>query len=143
MHEMCCLTNFRLSVHRNRDFWTDANVTGFLLRLDWLRLWVNGQPIINNWTDHGPTENNGTIALIASQKYDVRLKFYENAGGASSVDVTLEPSKENSAVVMQRNPAGSVRTIQKFLFVHFPHIAQRGRLNWVPDVTRAVIQAKG
>ncbi len=49
---------------------------------DGVRLWVNGQQIINNWTDHGTTENSGTIALTAGQRYDIRMEYYENAGGA-------------------------------------------------------------
>jgi hypothetical protein len=49
---------------------------------DGVRLWVNGQLIINNWTDHAPTENSGQITLTAEQKYDVRMEYYENGGGA-------------------------------------------------------------
>ena len=49
---------------------------------DGVRLWVNGALIINNWTDHAPTENSGTIALTAGQRYDIRMEFYENGGGA-------------------------------------------------------------
>jgi glucan endo-1,3-alpha-glucosidase len=49
---------------------------------DGVRLWVNGQQIINNWTDHAPTVNKGTISLVAGQKYDIKMEFYENGGGA-------------------------------------------------------------
>ena len=49
---------------------------------DGVRLWVNGQQLIDNWTDHGPAENTGTITLVAGQKYDVKMEFYENGGGA-------------------------------------------------------------
>ena len=49
---------------------------------DGIRLWVNGQQIINNWTDHGRTQNSGTIALTAGQRGDIRLEFYEDAGNA-------------------------------------------------------------
>jgi hypothetical protein len=49
---------------------------------DGIRLWVNGQQIINNWTDHGPTENSGTITLTAGQRYAVALEYYERGGGA-------------------------------------------------------------
>ncbi len=49
---------------------------------DGIRLWVNGTQIINNWTDHGPTNNTGTISLTAGVKYDIVLEFYENGGGA-------------------------------------------------------------
>ncbi|MEJ7709151.1 MAG: PA14 domain-containing protein [Pyrinomonadaceae bacterium] len=45
---------------------------------DGVRLWVNGQLLINNWTDHSQTENSGRIALVAGQKYDVRMEYYDN-----------------------------------------------------------------
>jgi MSHA biogenesis protein MshQ len=50
---------------------------------DGVRLWVNGQQVINNWTDHGVTTNtSSTISLDAGYAYDVRLEFYENGGQA-------------------------------------------------------------
>ena len=49
---------------------------------DGVRLWVNGVQIINNWTDHGPTDNSGTITLTAGTKYDITMEYYENGGGA-------------------------------------------------------------
>ncbi|NIQ73957.1 MAG: hypothetical protein GWN80_00020, partial [Gammaproteobacteria bacterium] len=49
---------------------------------DGVRLWVNSQLIIDNWTDHAPTDDTGNIALSASVKYDVTLEYYENGGGA-------------------------------------------------------------
>lgn len=49
---------------------------------DGIRLWVNGQRLINNWTNHSVTENRGTITLTAGQKYDIKLEYYENTGSA-------------------------------------------------------------
>ena len=49
---------------------------------DGVRLWVNGQLLIDNWTDHAPTENSGTITLSAGQRYNLQMDFYENGGGA-------------------------------------------------------------
>jgi glucose/arabinose dehydrogenase len=50
---------------------------------DGVRLFVNGQPVINQLIDQAPTTVNGTpIALVAGQKYDIRMEYYENAGGA-------------------------------------------------------------
>ena len=50
---------------------------------DGVRLYINGQLVINNWTDHGPTENaSSPISLTANQTYTIRLEFYENGGGA-------------------------------------------------------------
>jgi glucose/arabinose dehydrogenase len=50
---------------------------------DGIRLWVNGVQIIDNFTDHGPTENSGTTAVLtAGQAYPIQIDFYENGGGA-------------------------------------------------------------
>jgi glucose/arabinose dehydrogenase len=50
---------------------------------DGVRLFVNGQQVINQLIDQAPTTVNGTpIALVAGQKYDIRMEYYENAGGA-------------------------------------------------------------
>ncbi len=49
---------------------------------DGVRLWVNGQQVINNWTDHGSIQNSGSIKLNANQKYDLKLEYYNNKGGA-------------------------------------------------------------
>ncbi|HEV7914217.1 MAG TPA: PA14 domain-containing protein [Albitalea sp.] len=50
---------------------------------DGIRLWVNGVPLINNWTDHSPSvDTSAGINLVAGQSYDVRLEYYERGGGA-------------------------------------------------------------
>jgi hypothetical protein len=51
---------------------------------DGVRLWVNGQQLVNNWTDHGPTENSGSIALVAGQSYTITMEYYERGGGATA-----------------------------------------------------------
>jgi hypothetical protein len=42
-------------------------------------LWVNGQQIIDNFTDHTLTEDSGTITLTAGETYNIRVDYYENA----------------------------------------------------------------
>ena len=46
---------------------------------DGVRLYVNGQLVVDNWTDHGVTQNSGTVALTAGVKYDIRMDYYERA----------------------------------------------------------------
>src|SRR5665648_73950 len=59
------------------------NYTFTTISDDGIRLWVNGSQIINNWGDHGiTTDNSVPITLIAGQKYDIKLEFYENGGEA-------------------------------------------------------------
>ncbi len=50
---------------------------------DGIRLWVNGQQVINNWTDHAATTNtSAAISLTAGVKYTVTLEYYEKGGSA-------------------------------------------------------------
>ena len=50
---------------------------------DGVRVWVNGVQVINNWTDHAPTNNtSGNVNLTAGQRYTVTVEYYERGGGA-------------------------------------------------------------
>ncbi|WP_441656234.1 PA14 domain-containing protein [Fibrella arboris] len=50
---------------------------------DGVRLWVNDVQVINDWNDHAPTTtNSNSMALVAGQKYNIRMEYYESAVGA-------------------------------------------------------------
>jgi hypothetical protein len=49
---------------------------------DGVRLWVDGQLLVDNWTDHSATENSGKIDLVAGNTYSLQMEYYENTGGA-------------------------------------------------------------
>lgn len=49
---------------------------------DGVRLWVNGQLLIDGWVDQAPTTWTGTIALQAQQYYNIQMDYYQNQGGA-------------------------------------------------------------
>jgi hypothetical protein len=53
-------------------FYTNSN--------DGVRLWVDGQQLVDNWTDHENTENSGNIDLAAGQTYSVLMEYYDNDG---------------------------------------------------------------
>ncbi|REG94782.1 RICIN domain-containing protein [Flavobacterium aquicola] len=46
------------------------------------RLWVNNQLIIDKWIDD-TAENRGKIFLVAGEKYDIKLEYFENSSAAS------------------------------------------------------------
>jgi glucose/arabinose dehydrogenase len=51
---------------------------------DGARLTINGQTVVDRFVDQSPTTNTGKITLQAGQRYDIRLDYYENTGGALS-----------------------------------------------------------
>jgi glucose/arabinose dehydrogenase len=67
---------------------------------DGVRLWVNNVLVVNNWTDHAVTENSGTIALTAGQRYDIRMEYYEN-GGLATARLLWSSASTPKAVVPQ------------------------------------------
>jgi hypothetical protein len=44
---------------------------------DGVRLWVNGQQLINNWSIHVATEDQGQIWLEAGQRYPIVLEYFD------------------------------------------------------------------
>lgn len=67
--------------------------TFFTVSDDGVRLFVNGLPLINNWTPHGATTNTGTISLSAGQKYDINLEYFEKTGNAVLKLLWASPSQ--------------------------------------------------
>ena len=70
--------------------WTglvEATVTGAFqfqtVSNDGVRLWVNGNRVINNWTNHATTNNNSAaITLTGGQRYAITMEYFDNTGAA-------------------------------------------------------------
>jgi hypothetical protein len=51
---------------------------------DGIRLWVNGQLIIEDWTDHGEKEDTGHVTLNEGERYPLRMEYFYNGGQGAS-----------------------------------------------------------
>jgi O-glycosyl hydrolase len=70
---------------------------------DGVRLWVNGQQLVNNWTDHPPTTDSGpAITLTAGQKYSITMEYYERGGGAVARLLWSYPGQAQQAIPQSR-----------------------------------------
>ena len=69
---------------------------------DGVRLWVNGQLLVDKWVDQGPTEWSGTIALTANTKYNIQMDYYENGGGAVAQLSWSSPSTPKAIIPQSR-----------------------------------------
>ncbi len=72
---------------------------------DGVRLRVNGQLLIDNWTPHAATEDSGTIALQGGQWYPLTLEYFEGSGTAQ-----ISLSYAAPGVPKQIIPAANLRT---------------------------------
>jgi hypothetical protein len=69
---------------------------------DGVRLWVNGQLVVNDWNDHGETWNNGTITLQAGVPVTIVMEYYENGGGATARLLWESPSQTREVIPQSR-----------------------------------------
>ncbi|UCG59584.1 MAG: hypothetical protein JSU70_08715 [Phycisphaerales bacterium] len=49
---------------------------------DGIRVWVDEQLVISNWTDHAPVVNTSKPIELTAGRYSIQVEYYENAGGA-------------------------------------------------------------
>lgn len=65
---------------------------------DGVRLWIDGMRVIDNWTDHGTTDNSAGVDLIAGAPHDIRMDMYENGGGAVAKLLWATPESPTATV---------------------------------------------
>jgi len=83
---------------------TTGSYTFSTISDDGVRLWVNGSQVINNWTDHAPTQNNSaSISLTAGQQVTVTMEFYENGGGAVAQLFWMTPGSGSFVIIPSTN----------------------------------------
>lgn len=49
---------------------------------DGFRIYLNGKLLIDSWVDQAEVTKTASVDLKAGQSYDLRIEYYENAGGA-------------------------------------------------------------
>jgi hypothetical protein len=65
---------------------------------DGVRLWVNDRLLIDDWQDHGLSEQQGTISLQAGVPVSIRLDYYENHGQAAVKLLWSSPSQPKQII---------------------------------------------
>lgn len=94
---------------------------------DGIRLWVDGEQIIDNWTDHGTTEDSGNITLAAGRQYEIILEYYENGGGA-----VCQLSWESPAITKEIVPSEYLSVERPFPRKPDPEDGAIIKDTWVP-----------
>jgi len=69
---------------------------------DGVRLWVDGQPLVDKWVDQSETTWSGTIALVAGRRYAIRMEYFENGGDAVAKLSWNSPSQSLQIIPVDR-----------------------------------------
>lgn len=69
---------------------------------DGVRLWVDGQRIIDAWRTQNPTEYRGETALTADRRYTIKIEYFESTGGAAAKLSWSSPSQRKEIVPSSR-----------------------------------------
>ncbi|BDI30976.1 hypothetical protein CCAX7_30270 [Capsulimonas corticalis] len=67
---------------------------------DGSRLWVDGKQLVDDWVDQSATEKSGTIDLKAGQKYDIKVAYYANGVGSSSMKLSWSSASQAKEIVL-------------------------------------------
>ncbi|RCG32832.1 alpha-L-fucosidase [Sphaerisporangium album] len=79
---------------------------------DTVRLWINGQLVIDDTTPHGPKVDKGTIALTAGQRYPITMEVTQNGGESAAKLFWSSPDTPQQIVpATQLYPSGQVTTL--------------------------------
>ena len=63
---------------------------------DGVRLYINGQLLINDWVNQSPTTMSGTITLQAQQLYNIELDYFYMTNDSSGAQVSLSWSSPST-----------------------------------------------
>ncbi len=65
---------------------------------DGVRVYINGQLLINGWVDQAATTYQAAIALKAQQHYTIAMEYYEDGGNASAQLAWSSPSTPQAVI---------------------------------------------
>jgi hypothetical protein len=68
---------------------------------DGIRVMINGQTVVNDWSNHSTRWRSGTISLERCQLYPITVEYYENTGNAVAEMEWSSASQPQGAVPLQ------------------------------------------
>ncbi len=116
--------------------------TLFTNATDGVRLWINGQLLVDDFVIHGtPIERSATIALVAGKQYDLRLEYFEQSGNASARLSWQSASQTRQAIPQSRLFAASqsdaARLLEQGAFgpteTDIEHVMMVGPIAWIDE----------
>ncbi len=110
---------------------------------DGVRLWVDGQLLIDHWQPQAPTEWSGTIALEAGRQYSVRMEYYEQGGGAMAW-LKWSSASRAKEIIPQSRLLPCWKAAEQFVSDFYQAVLRRAPTSYeLQDWTERLTQAQG
>lgn len=110
---------------------------------DGVRLWVDGQLIINKWQDQGATEWTGPITLEAGRAYSIKMEFYDRFWGAVA-KLSWSSASQGKEIVPQNRLLPCWKSVEQFVTVFYQAaLRRRPTSHELQDWTERLAQAQG
>ncbi|MCL3782203.1 glycoside hydrolase family 3 protein [Prolixibacteraceae bacterium JC049] len=86
---------------------------------DGCRIYLNGEKIADDWTDHAPAAILADVELQKGKTYDIKVEFYESTGGAQSMLVWKVPGEEKKVeeTILTKETLANVKKADVAVFV--------------------------
>jgi hypothetical protein len=65
---------------------------------DGVRLWLDGQLIIDNFTPHGTTEDNATVEFIGGRRYSIKMEYFDSGAEAVARLIWKGPEQRREVI---------------------------------------------
>jgi YD repeat-containing protein len=110
---------------------------------DGVRLWVDGQLIIDKWFDQGATEWSGKITLEAGRQYSIKMEFYDRFWGAVA-QLRWSSLSQAKEIVPQSRLLPCWKPVEQFVRDFYQAVLRRAPSSYeLQDWTERLTQAQG
>jgi GH43 family beta-xylosidase len=75
---------------------------------DGVRLWIAGEVVIDDWSNHTATVDTGSKWLEAGKWYDLKVEYYENTG-AAQIGLRWSSARQTGTGAFQTIPASNLQ----------------------------------
>ena len=76
-----------------------SGLTDIIVRSDdGVRLWIDGERVINSWVLRGPTDSIYRFQAKAGKRYAIIIEYYEHTGGAVAQLLWIEPGGQRQVI---------------------------------------------
>lgn len=88
---------------------------------DGIRVWVNGQKLIDHWNNHPAAVDSGSLTLTVRQKYELKVEYFQGVGSTKAQLSWASPSQPAQVIPKSQLYPAASNLAPKALFTWLPN----------------------